>query len=60
MGDIVKKQGEETPGMNLLDKILSGDLSSAGRLHGEAGTCYRKFSASNAVTAYLKVDLTFL
>jgi len=39
MGEIVRKQG---------------DLSAAGRLHGEAGTCYRKFSASNAVTAYLK------
>jgi len=39
MGDIFKKQG---------------DLSGAGRLYGEAGMCYRKFSASAAVTSYLK------
>jgi len=39
MGDILKKKG---------------DLGSAGRLYGEAGSCYRKFSASAAVSAYLK------
>ena len=43
MGDIFKKQG---------------DLSSAGRLYGEAGTCYKKFSTSNAVTAYLQVTFS--
>ena len=35
--------------------IISGDLTGAGRLHGEAGTCYRKHSPSLAVAAYLKV-----
>lgn len=32
-----------------------GDLMGAGRLYGEAGSCYRKCSASTAVASYLKV-----
>ena len=32
-----------------------GDLMGAGRLHGEAGACFRKHSAHAAVQAYLKV-----
>ena len=36
-----------------------GDLMGAGRLHGEAGACYRKYSAHAAVQAYLKVH-TFI
>ena len=32
-----------------------GDLMGAGRLHGEAGACYRKYSPHAAVQAYLKV-----
>lgn len=39
MGDMFKKQG---------------DLAGAGRLYGEAGTCFRKFSTSAAVSSYLK------
>ena len=33
-----------------------GDLMGAGRLHGEAGACFRKHSAHEAVQAYLKVQ----
>ena len=33
-----------------------GDLMGAGRLHGEAGACYRKYSPHAAVQAYLKVQ----
>jgi len=39
MGEIFRKQG---------------DLMGAGRLYGEAGTCYRKYSTHSAVTSYLK------
>jgi len=39
MADIYRKQG---------------DSFGAGRLYGEAGTCYRKFSSEAAVSSYLK------
>lgn len=40
MGDIFRKQSDHV---------------GAGRLYGDAGTCYRKYSATAAVNAYLKV-----
>ena len=36
-------------------KTVQGDSFGAGRLYGEAGTCYRKFSSEAAVSSYLKV-----
>ena len=42
MGDILRKQGDHV---------------GAGRLYGDAGTCYRKYSITAAVNAFLKVNL---
>ena len=36
---------------------MKGDLFGAAKLHGEAGTCYRKISAPMAVEAYLRLVL---
>ena len=61
MGEIFRKQGK-----NILNFVypfglcLVGDLMGAGRLYGEAGTCYRKYSTHAAVTSYLKVKSYFL
>ena len=41
--------------MNLWINEKQGDSFGAGRLYGEAGTCYRKFSSEAAVSSYLKV-----
>ena len=40
---------------NYISPVSAGDLTGAGRLYGEAGTCYRKHSPRLAVAAYLKV-----
>ena len=71
MAELLRKQGAvrnlnssaNTPNHNIfymfvhnyISPVSAGDLTGAGRLYGEAGTCYRKHSPSLAVAAYLKV-----